>query len=142
MYRSRKAIKNYKPEATMKEQRSGSGSCPFCFLENNTLKLTKHNAVIENTYGYQYWESMHVVEHLMIIPFRHIESIQDLTDQEKIDTINLIAEYEAKGFNVYARERDNTHKSIPHQHTHLIKTANQRASFVLYIKKPYILWRR
>jgi len=85
---------------------------------------------------------MEVTDHLMIVPKKHVESLHDLTSKEKIDIIDLIATYEKKGYNVYAREKGNATKSVPHQHTHLIKTKNKRASFVLYLRKPYFLLRK
>ena len=82
---------------------------------------------------------MDVTDHLMIIPKRHVDSMSDLSKEEKLDLINLMADYEAKGYNVYSREKESNMKSVVHQHTHLIKTKNNKAHFVLYFRKPYFL---
>jgi ATP adenylyltransferase len=97
--------------------------------------------VVKNIYGYTVWELMDVQDHLMIMPKRHVESIFEFTKQEKTETIELIAEYEKKGYNTYARARDNIIKSVPHQHTHLIKTKNKHARFFIFSRKPYFIWK-
>lgn len=143
MYRSRKSSKKYNPTKTYKHLKAGKQTCPFCDINNReVLEQTKYNAVIRNIHQYQYWEFMKVTDHLMIIPLKHVESLHDLDNKAKIDLIDLIAKYESKGYNVYAREKDNSVKSVPHQHTHLIKTENRKASFVLYSRKPYFLFRK
>jgi diadenosine tetraphosphate (Ap4A) HIT family hydrolase len=143
MYRTRKSTKKYNPSKSHKKLRSGEKKCPFCSLDGREIiAKTPHNIVLKNLYEYQYWEFMKVTDHLMIVPLKHIESLGDLSTPAKVDTIDLIAAYEAKGYNVYAREKDNAVKSVPHQHTHLIKTENKRAKFMLYLRKPYFLFRR
>lgn len=143
MYRTRKSTKKYNPSSTRKNLRSGKQACPFCDLgDREVVAQTSYNVVLKNIHPYQYWEYMKVTDHLMVVPKKHIESLRDLTNKEKVDTIDLIAAYEAKGYNVYAREKDNATKSVPHQHTHLIKTENKRASIVFYLRKPYFLFRK
>ncbi len=140
MYRNRKTTKKYKPTESRKKIESGRKPCPFCQnIADTALEATKYNYVVENIYAYQYWEFLNVTEHLMIVPKRHIKSLGDLSDDEKVDTINLMAKYENNGFNVYARQELNVMKSVPHQHTHLIKTDNRRAKLFLYLKRPYLV---
>ena len=95
--------------------------------------------VTVNAFGYQYWELMDVVDHLMIVPKRHVLALGQLTEKEKQQFMDLIVRYEAKGYNMYAREGGSAMKSVPHQHTHLIKTNNRVAKLAVYIKKPYLL---
>lgn len=143
MYRSRKTIKLYNPQQNKKQIEENKRNCPFCApLDRPSLEETPYNRVIKNKYGYEYWEYMHVADHLMIVPQRHVEKLSQLNDEEKIDTINVIAKYEDLGYNVYARENTSAVKSVPHQHTHLIKTANRKAKIYLYLSRPYFIWRR
>jgi diadenosine tetraphosphate (Ap4A) HIT family hydrolase len=75
----------------------------------------------------------------MVIPKRHAETLAEFTDQEKIDQMTIAGEYEAKGFNVYARGVGSVSRTVKHQHTHLIKLVNKRSNFVLFARKPYFL---
>jgi hypothetical protein len=51
----------------------------------------------------------------------------------------IISEYEAKGYNIYARGHGNVSRSVKHQHTHLIKLVDKPAKLILYAKKPYVV---
>lgn len=141
MYRTRKSKKIYNPQKVKKTIQNGAEPCPFCgnIPKANIVQQSQQYLIIKNIYGYQYWEAMDVIDHLIIIPKRHVETISQLSVAEKTALINLIAKYEKKGYNVYAREPDNTIKSIPHQHTHLIKTNNKRATLFIHTKKPYLV---
>lgn len=92
-----------------------------------------------NRVFYDIWEYRDVEDHLLLIPNRHVRSLNDLNKQEQAEIIQLIGEYEDKGYNVYARAKDSTMRSVGHQHTHLIKTKHRIARFSLFIKKPYWL---
>jgi diadenosine tetraphosphate (Ap4A) HIT family hydrolase len=85
------------------------------------------------------FEGRRVVDHLMVIPKRHVETVAEFSDQEKIDQMTVIGEYEAKGYNVYARGVGSVTRSVRHQHTHLIKLIDKRSKAVIYLKKPYVL---
>jgi diadenosine tetraphosphate (Ap4A) HIT family hydrolase len=143
MYRTRKTHKTYNPDKSEKQLRSGRKACPFCdFTDDNMVRSGTHFFIVKNIFPYQFWEFMTVTDHLMIVPNRHVESLHELDKVERIELMDLIGEYQEKGYNVYAREAANTSKSVPHQHTHLIKTDNRRAKFFLYVHKPYLLFRR
>ncbi len=47
----------------------------------------------------------------MIIPKRHVASLDELTSDEKLDYITLAAKYEADGYSLYARSPGNVTKS-------------------------------
>lgn len=87
------------------------------------------------------WEMLDVTEHLLVVPKRHALSLDELTDEEKLDHMNILASYEAKGYNIYARSVDSTTRSVAHQHTHLIKASGRRAKIVLFFQKPYFLFK-
>lgn len=118
-------------------------SCPFCDLEKNRREIvseSKHAFVIRNDFKYDLWELRRVVDHLMIIPRRHVRSLSELSAEERSDIMEFMAEYASQGYDVYARSVDSVHRTVPlHQHTHLIKTNGKVARFALYLLKPYLL---
>lgn len=143
MYRSRKIVKQYDPQIVRRKLQTGNNDCPFCDLADEVkLASTSTVSLVANKYAYQYWDFMKVTDHLLLVPNRHIESLGEFTAEEKRDVIDIMAEYELRGYNVYARSSLSTIKSVPHQHTHLIKTDNIRAKFLFYVAKPYLLFRR
>ena len=87
---------------------------------------------------YDVWELRRVVDHLLVISKRHVGSLGALNDTEKLDHLNLIAEYEAAGYNVYARGVGSLQRSAAHQHTHLIKTGSKQARGSLAWRRPYL----
>ena len=96
--------------------------------------------VVPNRVSYDVFEGRRVVDHLLIIPKRHVETIKNFTKQEKLDMVDIAGAYESKGYNVYARGVGSLTRSVGHQHTHLIKIKNDRMPrILLYIRKPYLL---
>ena len=132
MYHQRNTRKKYKsfPKPT---------TCQFCDLSQvkNILEETTHALIIENRVHYDTWEIRRVTDHLLVIPRRHVPSLQDLTDVERLDIMKLLGKYEAQGYNVYARSLGSVGRSIAHQHTHLIKTDDKKGKVMLFIQKPY-----
>jgi diadenosine tetraphosphate (Ap4A) HIT family hydrolase len=99
--------------------------------------------IVRNKFPYELWDFGEVADHLMLIPKRHVHSLVEMSDAEKLDYINMLGEWEEKGYNVYARtDLNKIAKSVAHQHTHLIKTTGTRRKFVIYANKPYFLWHR
>jgi diadenosine tetraphosphate (Ap4A) HIT family hydrolase len=139
MYHHRKTRQNYKKRNQADKHRGG---CPFCQnIDSETTVATNETMnIIPNRVSYDFFEGRKVLDHLMIVPKRHVETMQDFTDQEKLDMMNFIGEYEAKGYNVYARAVGSITRSVKHQHTHLIKVKDDaRAKFIFHLQKPYIL---
>lgn len=95
--------------------------------------------IMENRTSYDVFEGRRVLDHLMVIPKRHVEMVTDFTDQEKLDHMNIIGRYEKEGYNVYARGVGSVTRSVKHQHTHLIKLSDKLPKGTLYIRKPYFL---
>ena len=137
MFRTRKSLKQYKKTA------KNSNGCPFCepnIKDRIIVSNGKAAMLTKNDFGYSIWEGREVVEHLLVVPHRHVANFKNLTTKEKPEIIELISEYEAKGYDVYARGAGSVQKTVPaHQHTHLIKTKGSPAKLLLFIKKPYYL---
>lgn len=136
MYRYRSTVRRYRQHKNT--------DCPFCSPDRQqTIRQTKHAAVIRNLFPYDLWEFREVTDHLMVIPRRHVASLSQLTKDEQADIMALISQYEGRDYNVYSRARHSSQKSIPdHQHTHLIATKPTPARLLLHISKPYWLFRR
>jgi diadenosine tetraphosphate (Ap4A) HIT family hydrolase len=117
--------------------------CDFCnFHTSGTERVveeTDHALVVKNRVFYDLWEMREVTEHLMVIPKRHVRSLGDLNDAERLDIMKVIGRYENNNYNVYARAKESTARSVAHQHTHLIKISNKRSKILFYIRKPYML---
>lgn len=118
--------------------------CDFCNLVANlgdqVIEETTHCLVIINLFGYDLWDGCGVSEHYMIIPRRHVASLSELTSEERIDYMSIVARYEADGYSLYARSPSNMTKSVVHQHMHFMKIDNTRKNWLLYIRRPHVLW--
>lgn len=118
-----------------------SDVCVFCAIKKDSEQLieqTKYFKVIKNIFGYSLWDGMAVEDHIMVTPKKHTDSLDDMTDAQKVEYVNVISRYEQQGYNVYARAPVSSAKSIVHQHTHLIKTTGRSKRFILLLRKPYI----
>jgi diadenosine tetraphosphate (Ap4A) HIT family hydrolase len=138
----RKTVKEYAKFIAKDKQRT---ICTFCneLIGDRPNVITENDTmfIIPNRVSYDIFEGQRVTDHLMVIPKRHLETLSDFKDVEKLDQMNFLAEYEKKGYDVYARGVGNIARSVSHQHTHLIKTNNKKKwpRFLLFINRPYIL---
>jgi diadenosine tetraphosphate (Ap4A) HIT family hydrolase len=136
MYHKRKTrniYKNFpKPQA-----------CQFCDVAEmkEIIEETPHARVIKNRVFYDMWELRKVVDHLMVVPQRHVRSLNELSDAERLDIMKLLGKYEAAHYNVYARSVESVGRSVPHEHTHLIKTEDTAGRALCYLQKPYMMIR-
>lgn len=99
---------------------TGSG-CGFCGTTVNEV-VEEHGTmrVIVNLFPYTAWDGMHVTEHLMVVPARHVLGKAEFTGAEAADWWTVVAEYEGRGYSVYTRAPGNASRSMAHLHTHLI----------------------
>lgn len=139
-YRKPKNQKDYARHAA-KAKAKTSKVCQFCDLtasSDQVVKMHKHFKVIYNIFPYDYWDARQVFDHLMITPIMHTESLASLGDEAAIEFVKIVSSYESKGYDVYARSPHSTIKSVPHQHTHLIKTGGKNQRGLIHLQKPYI----
>lgn len=119
--------------------------CAFCAIQDHHpqwVKDTKYFKVIKNIFPYSLWDGQKVVDHLMVTPKKHTDSLSAMKSAQKVEYVDLIEEYEHMGYNIYARAPTSVIKSIQHQHTHLIKTAGRPRGFVFLMRKPYFRFHR
>jgi len=137
MFHYPKTLKEYKKNL-------GAASCPFCSadeLSDRILAETEHAYIIPNKTAYDLWEVRTVVDHLLVIPKRHVRSLKELSPDERADIMNILADYEDQNYNVYARGKISNVRSVVHQHTHLIKTNQKEHRGTFFMRKPYIFFK-
>lgn len=101
--------------------KQSNNRCDFCELHTQQLiREEKYFVIIKNLFPYASWDSQSVAKHWMIIPKRHIVSLHDLTEIEKIEFVDLLSQYEKDGASIYSRAPKNTSRTITHVHTHLL----------------------
>jgi diadenosine tetraphosphate (Ap4A) HIT family hydrolase len=136
--RSPKEEKVYK--AHRKNEHSKT-SCIFCDIGPGHMQLvreTKSFKIVRNIFPYSHWDGQDVVDHLMIVPKLHTDTLSDLQSHEAIEYVELMSSYESQGYNVYARAPQSNRKTVVHQHTHLIKLNGKNRKFLLYLEKPHV----
>lgn len=133
--RSRKEEKAYKAY-----QKTQSSDCVFCAITKKDPQFVDHTRsfkIIRNIFAYSIWDNQKVVDHLMVVPKKHIDSLDQLSDAAAGEFLKTISAYERQGYNVYARSPGSRMKSVIHQHTHLIKTAGRPKNVFFLIRKPF-----
>jgi diadenosine tetraphosphate (Ap4A) HIT family hydrolase len=139
--------KSYKGEMryrVVKKSMKKMPGCNFCkfgaeSMQKEVIKEFEFFWLVENIFPYDIWDDQGVSSHVMLVPKRHVESLGDLNPEELVEYSGLLGEYDKLGYSIYARSFKNVSKSVPHQHTHLIKLDGKEISFMLYNKKPYTL---
>lgn len=122
-------------------QTKGPG-CDFCTLaEGNPqfISATTSFKVIHNRFPYAIWDGQSVADHLLIVPKEHLTSMRAFTPKQAVEYLDLVSSYEENGYHVYARAVDSVARTLPHQHTHLIKGIGTMKHVILQITKPHIL---
>ena len=143
MYQYRRTRKRY-ARANKADKTSDKG-CTFCTSEiaERSLIEGEHTFLVPNRVFYDAWELNDVVDHLLLIPKQHAKSLAGLSDEARQEIMHMMATYEAKGYNIYARGVGSVMRSVKdHQHTHFIKTNNKKSKFALFLEKPYLLIKR
>ena len=96
---------------------------------NNCIFCNPTNILINGEYSYSRLDGYPVSEgHCLIIPKRHVGSIDDLTDVELKDLYTVLHQtkiliretYLPDGFNIGINEGEAAGQTVPHLHIHLI----------------------
>lgn len=117
--------------------------CPFCNSQTRARSIQETSSVyvVANLTQYDLWELYDVTDHFLVIPKRHVKNLQELTERERLEIMDVLADYETKGYNIYARGADSARRSVEHQHTHVIKSNSKHPRFSLFLRKPYFLFK-
>lgn len=124
-------------------RRAQPGVCQFCAYIETPEDVREHFNnffIVDNIFPYAVWDGCHVSEHMLLVPRRHVESLRELTTDESAEYLGLVSDLEAQGYAIYSRPAGSAGKSIPHQHTHLIKINNVRIKTLYYNFMPHVLW--
>lgn len=113
--------------------------CNFSKAHDQVVESTRFFWVVHNIFPYDIWDSSGVVDHLMVVPKRHVDAIGHFTPKEQAAFTKVLGKYDRKGYSVYARAPGNIIKSVVHQHTHLIYLDNKPKRALFYLKQPHIL---
>jgi diadenosine tetraphosphate (Ap4A) HIT family hydrolase len=133
----RKTIRAYK-------KRQKRQDCPFCNADTIAEAVFEDEFIyiVPNLTKYDLWELHNVTDHLLIIPKRHVEALAELDSKERLAVMDAAADYESKGYNIYARGVGFIKRSVKHQHTHLIKVENTKPKFAVFVQRPYYLLKK
>lgn len=139
--RSRKSVKTYQHrQKTVERPQDG---CVFCMIDDTApqyIGKTEHFKIIQNIFPYTLWDSQTVLDHILVVPAKHTDTLADISPLEAQDFVRLISDHESKGYSVWARPPGAITKSLTHQHTHLIKLSGRSIRFLLYFRRPYLRW--
>lgn len=71
--------------------------CVFCSIKKGDKQFiaeTTSFKIIRNSFPYSLWDDQRVVDHLMILPKQHTDSLSDLTASQATEFLRLVSEYE------------------------------------------------
>jgi ATP adenylyltransferase len=114
--------------------------CDFCHFRNTHSQVVEEYPLfwkVKNIFAYDTWDGCRVNEHLMLVPKRHVTSLSELDEIEKSQYVDLVASAEDDGYNIFSRASAASTKSVPHQHTHLIKYEPRQLKVLLYLRYPH-----
>ena len=136
------ATRSTKEQHIYQRQRreQANDSCPFCIIlkgHPQYIEETRSLKVIRNRLPYSIWDGQGVLDHLMIVPKQHTDTLSSLSQAAATEYISLVGKYEAAGYNLYARAPSSTVKSVVHQHTHLLRLDGKQRCFIALLRKPY-----
>ena len=137
--RSRKNHIVYEKQTKLDKQKRTCHFCAFQSSEEQVISDHKYFWIVKNIFPYDLWDQCGVLDHLMIVPKRHTDTLSHLKKPEQIEYMELVGNYESRGYSVYSRAPGNTRNSVFHLHTHLIKLDNKPKNLVFFNKRPNIL---
>lgn len=140
LHRHRKGELTYR-SYLKKVKQTPSLDCTFCTFKKNDQQVLKEHRYfleVENIFPYSLWDSSRVTEHAMLVPKRHVTSLSQLNADEAKQYVALISKKEEQGYDIFSRGHNSNMKSVPHQHTHLIKTNGRKIKSLIYHESPLV----
>lgn len=117
-------------------------ACRFCSIlpgSDEHIFEGDHFRLITNLFKYSVWDEQPVLDQIMLIPKKHVDSIKKLPVEAAVEFLELLGDYESRGYSIWARNSRSPTKTITHQHTHLIKTSGKRKRGMIFVRKPMIM---
>lgn len=115
-------------------------TCDFCAMNEGHpqfVRQTKHFKVIRNRTPYSLWDEQQVLDHLMVVPIQHTAKVGDLGGEAAGEFVELLGEYDAAGYCMFARALNASVRSMVHQHTHLMKLNGKKRTVLFMLCKPW-----
>jgi diadenosine tetraphosphate (Ap4A) HIT family hydrolase len=137
--RNRKQVKAY--DYHLKHVEPADKGCVFCAIGSKSpqfVSQTKSFKVIHNLFPYSLWDSQPVMDHLLLVPKLHTDTLSGLSPAAAQEFVELMSSYESSGYSVYARTPQSVIKTVVHQHTHLIRHGETRIRGLFYLRKPFM----
>lgn len=116
--------------------------CDFCEFTKESYQVIAEYPLfwhVKNIFPYSIWDENRVTEQTMVVPKRHVISLSDFTPAEAKEYFGLISKLEAEGNAIYSRSNIQATKSVPHQHTHAIKTDGKQIKSLYFKSAPHVL---
>jgi ATP adenylyltransferase len=106
--------------------------CPFCKnIDHQVIRELEDFRIVKNFFPYDLWDQCKVLDHIMIIPRRHINGIKELNEKEVKEYFKILSEYEDLQYYTYTRAVSSKLKSVAHLHTHLIRIDDTKRVYKL-----------
>lgn len=121
-------------------EKSNCDFCDFTPVSKQVRREFAHFWLVDNIFPYALWDGCRVLEHLLLVPKRHVISLSELTAIESAEYVQIISNLEDSGYAVYARPAVSSAKSVPHQHTHFIHIDNIKIKTLYYNYSPHMLY--
>jgi diadenosine tetraphosphate (Ap4A) HIT family hydrolase len=139
MYQTLETIK--KKEAYYAGKKPDTTLCMFCSIEDEAVVRNYEYFVIRrNAFPFDWFDMRRVTDHLMVIPKRCIDSIKDMTAEEKVEYVEILSEYEQLQYTAMLRHSTSSSKTIKHLHSHLLKREEGAVITSLSLtNSPYML---
>lgn len=108
--------------------------------EDSVVEIREHFAIVKNLFKYDIWDGYEVKDHLLIVPKIFTESVSTFSKEERAEYWQILADYESKGYAIYARAPQSKRKTVKHQHTHLILPDHDKRVKLLANWADKFLW--
>lgn len=131
--------KNKKKAEYYKKYPDSKKKCQFCKVpDEEVIEEIGSFYIIKNKFSYDVFDMCKVVDHLMVMPKTHIDNLMALNNNQRLEFLDLIDDYEKKGYNVFFRAPNSLIRSVDHHHTHLLKLGSE-INHLEFTHKPYKL---
>lgn len=115
-------------------------TCSFCEITEKHPQFVEQTIffkVIRNRFPYSVWDGQGVIDHLMIIPKKHVDGFGGIPPKASAEYFALLGKYEKENYNLYARAPLSSVKSIVHQHTHLLRLDGRKKKHIFFLTRPF-----
>jgi diadenosine tetraphosphate (Ap4A) HIT family hydrolase len=117
-------------------------TCVFC-----TLPEIKYHTIKRNELAWAFLTNIPITPgHSLVIPVRHVETFEELTDAERVAIFDLVAEvkealrktFGAEGFNHAWNEGAAAGQAVSHFHLHIVPRTQGDAGITEYEPRKFL----